>query len=82
MSCPDMHLSVWSARTPRITLTKHISGVDLQDDPAVPVLFVRTKDGEDGALFSWLRQQAVNKDWLLREGKRFPGFPFVCAVSG
>lgn len=63
-----------------VSLTQHIGGVDLQDQPAVAVLFVGAEDGEDGALLPGLRQQPVHKHWLLREGERLPGFPFVGAV--
>lgn len=61
-------------------LTQHVSGVDLQDQPAVAILLVGAKDGEDGALLAGLGQEAVHEHRLLREREDFPGFPFVCAV--
>lgn len=61
-------------------LTQHVSGVDLQDQPAVAILLVGAKDGEDGALLAGLGQEAVHKHRLLREREDFPGFPFICAV--
>lgn len=46
-------------------LTQHVSGVDLQYQPAVAILFVRAKDGEYGALLPGLGKQAVHKHRLL-----------------
>lgn len=63
-----------------VSLTQHVGGVDLQDQPAVAVLFVGAEDGEYGALLPGLRQQPVHKHRLLREGERLPGFPFIGAV--
>lgn len=62
--------------------TQHVSGVDLQYQPAVAILFVGAKDGEYGALLAGLGQQAVHKHWLLGESECLPGLPFVCAVPG
>jgi len=63
-------------------LTQHVSGVDLQYQPAVAILFVGAEDGEYGAFLAGLGKQAVHKHRLLGESERFPGFPFVCAVPG
>lgn len=45
--------------------TQDVRGVDLQDQPAVPLVCVGTKDGEDGALLPGLRQQLVNVDLFV-----------------
>lgn len=78
-SCP---LPPMNTSSSPLFLTQHVRGVDLQNEPAVPVLFVRPEDGEDGALLPRLRQEAVDKDRLLGEGEGLPGLPFVRAVPG
>lgn len=60
-----------------IDLTKHIAGVDLQDQPAVFLVRIRPEDGEDGALLTRLRQQLVHVHLLFGKLKLFPGFPLV-----
>lgn len=65
----------------RQRLTQGIRGIDLEDQPVVDILLVGAKDGEDGALLARFREEPVHKHWLLGEDERFPGLPFVGAVS-
>lgn len=46
-------------------LTKCISGVDLQYQPAVAVLFIGAEDGEYGALLPRLSKKPIHKYWFL-----------------
>ena len=43
-------------REPPAVLTEDVAGVELQDEPAVLLVCVGAKDGEDGALLARLRQ--------------------------
>lgn len=64
----------------RQQLTQGVGGIDLEDQPAVDILFVGAEDGEDGALLPGFREEPVHKHWLLGEGECFPGLSFVGAV--
>lgn len=70
-------------RTPfMLRLTKDIGGVDLKDEPAVSLVGVRAKDGENGALLAGLGQQLVHIHLPLGELKVGPGLALVGAVPG
>ena len=64
------------------TLTQHVGGVELQDQPAVSLVGVGAKDREDGALLARLRQQLVDIHLPLGELEVGPGLPFVGAEPG
>lgn len=78
--CSDQR-NVSTKRPRRQRLTQGIRGVDLEDQPAVDVLLVGAEDGEDGALLSGFREEPVHEHRPLGEDERFPGLPFIGAVS-
>lgn len=79
-------MTLWSAstsmkRAEAAQLTQGVCGIDLEDQPAVDILFVGAEDGEDSALLARFREEPVHKHGLLGEEEGFPGLPFVGAVS-
>lgn len=59
--------------------TQNFGGVDLQDEPAVPLVGVGAEDGEDGALLPGLSQQLVNIHLPVRELEVGPRLAFIGA---
>lgn len=59
--------------------TQNVRGVDLQDEPAVPLVGIRAEDGEDGALLPGFSQQLVNVHLPVRELKVGPRLTFIGA---
>lgn len=59
--------------------TQDVGGVDLQDEPAVPLVRVGAEDGEDGALLPGLGEQLVHVDGPVREAEVEPRLALVGA---
>jgi len=63
------------------SLTKHITSVDLHNEPAVFLVCIRAEDRENGALFTRFSQQLVHIYILLGELELLPGFPLISTES-
>ena len=64
------------------SLTQHVGGIELHDQPAVSLVGVGAEDGEDGALLAGLSQQLVDVHLPLGELEVGPRLPFVGAEPG